>query len=135
MGGQGGTAQGGDGSVSTFFLWAAAVSVAFLPLLYPVLGLRRIVLGCDPPVGYWRRRLTLNLLETNLGMVLNLGLAVTVAVLAEAASPMAWPMAAVAAGVDLLYTVGIVAFTPRDWWHALPTGLALVAYAVAVAAG
>jgi len=119
--------------VSTFFLWAAAVSVAFLPLLYPVLGLRRIVPGCDPPPGYWRRRLTLNLLETNLGMLLNLGLAVAAAVLAEAASPLAWPMVAAAAGVDLLYTVGIVAFTPRDWWHALPTGLALIGYGLAAA--
>ena len=119
--------------MSTFFLWAAAVSVAFHPLLYPLLGLRRIVPGCDPPPGYWRRRLILNLLETNLGMVLNLGLAVAVAMLAEFASPLTWPMAAVAAGVDLLYPVGIVALTPRDWWHARPTGLALADYAVALA--
>jgi len=120
--------------MSTMFLWAAAVSVAFQPLLYPVLGLARIVPGCGPPPGYWRRRLVLNLLETNLGMVLNLGLAVAVALAAEVASPLAWPMAAVAAGVDLVYTVAIVALTPRDWWHALPTGLALMAYAVAFAA-
>jgi len=119
--------------VPTFFFWAAAVSVAFHPLLYPVLGLRRIVPGCDPAPGYWRRRLTLNLLETNLGMVLNLGLAVAVAVLGESGSALAWPLAAVAAGVDLLYTVAIVALTPRDWWHALPTGLALVAYGLALA--
>lgn len=125
-------AFGGHG-VSTFFLWAAAASVAFHPLLYPVLGLARIVPGCDPPPGYWRRRLVLNLLETNLGMVLNLGLAVAVALAAEVASPLAWPLAAVAVGVDLVYTVAIVALTPRDWWHALPTGLALVGYAVALA--
>ena len=119
--------------MSTFFLWAAAVSVAFHPLLYPVLGLARIVPGCNPPPGYWRRRLILNLLETNLGMVLNLGLAVTVALVAEYGSPLTWPLLAVAAGVDLVYTVAIVALTPRDWWHALPTGLALAAYAVALA--
>jgi len=119
--------------MSTFFFWAAAASVAFHPLLYPVLGLKRIVPGCGPPPGYWHRRLVLNLLETNLGMVLNLGLAVGVALSAESASPLAWPLAAVAAGVDLVYTVAIVALTPRDWWHGLPTGLALVAYAIAFA--
>jgi len=121
--------------VSIFFLWAAAVSVAFHPLLYPVLGLRRIVPGCDPPPGYWRRRLVLNLAETNLGMVLNLGLAVGVALSAEVGSPLAWPLLGVAAAVDLIYTVMIVALTPRDWWHALPTGLALADYGLAVGLG
>ncbi len=121
--------------MSTFFLWTAAVSVACHPLLYPVLGLARIVPGCGPPPGYWRRRLVLNLLETNLGMVLNLGLAVAVALAAEYGSPLAWPLLAVAAGVDLLYTVMIVALTPRDAWHALPTGLALVNYGLALAVG
>ncbi len=119
--------------MSTFFLWAAAVSVAFHPLLYPVLGLGRIVPGCDPPPGYWRRRLILNLLETNLGMVLNLGLAVAVALSAEYGSSLAWPLLGIAAGVDLIYTVAIVALTPRDWWHALPTGLALADYGLALA--
>jgi len=80
--------------VSIFFLWAAAVSVALHALLYPVLGLPRIEPGCNPPPGYWRRRLVLNLLETNLGMVLNLGLAVTVALAAEVASPLTWPLPA-----------------------------------------
>ena len=121
--------------MSPFFLWAAAASVAFHPLLYPLLGLRRIVAGCRPPAGYWHHRLVLNLLETNLGMVLNLGLAVAVAVAAERGSPLAGPMMAVAAVVDFLYTVGIVALTPRDWWHALPTALALACYGLAIALG
>ena len=114
-----------------FMVWSAAVSVAFLPLLYPVLGLVRIVRGCNPPRGYWRRRLILNLLETNLGMWLNLGLAVAVGGLMECGHELAWPLLGVAALVDLVYTVWIVALTPRDWWHALPTGIALIWYAAA----
>ncbi len=112
-------------------VWSSAVSVAFLPLLYPVVGLVRIVGGCDPPRGYWRRRLILNLLETNLGMWLNLGLAVAVGVVMERGHEVAWPLLGAAALVDLVYTVWIVALTPRDWWHALPTGIALVCYAAA----
>jgi len=115
-----------------FMVWSAAVSVAFLPLLYPVLGLVRIVRGCNPPRGYWHRRLILNLLETNLGMWLNLALAVAVGVLMERGHGLAWPLLGAAALVDLLYTVWIVALTPRDWWHALPAGIALVCYAAAV---
>ena len=114
-----------------FMVLSAAVSVAFLPLLYPVLGLVRIVRGCNPPRGYWRRRLILNLLETNLGMWLNLGLAVAVGVLMERSHEAAWPLLGAAALVDLVYTVWIAALTPRDWWHALPTGIALGWYAAA----
>lgn len=79
----------------TTFAWAAAASLALLPLLYPALGLARIVRGCDPPAGYWRQRLVLNLLETNLGMWLAVGLAVAVALLLEAGHALAWPLLAV----------------------------------------
>jgi len=113
------------------FVWAAAVSVAFLPILYPVLGLRRIVRGVRPPAGYWRRRPILNLLETNLGMWLNVALAVAAAVLLDGGSPAAWPMILAAAAVDFLYTLWILAFTPSDWWHGLATGIAVFFYAFA----
>ncbi len=114
--------------------WSAAVSVAVLALLYPSLGLVRIVRGCAPPPGYWRRRLILNLLETNLGMWLNVGLAVAVAVLLERGAGAAWGLMAAAAAVDLLYAAWIVALTPRDAWHALPVVIALGAYGAAWAA-
>ena len=109
--------------------WAAVVSVAFLPVLYPVLGLPVIVRGCEVRQGYWRRRLTLNLLETNLGMVLNVGLAVAVAALLEAGQGVAWPLMAVATTVDVVYAALIVAWTPRDWWHALPVLVGAGCYA------
>jgi hypothetical protein len=112
-------------------VWAAAVSVAVLPVLYPVLGLPRIVEGCNPRDLYWRRRLRLNLMEAHLGMFLNLGLALAAAMLLRYDSPLAWPLIALAAAIDLIYTVWIVAMTPRDWWHALPMGIAILCYAAA----
>jgi hypothetical protein len=111
--------------------WAAAGSAALLPLLYPVLGLRMIIRGLNPPTLYWRRRLRLNLMETNLGMFLNLGLAVAVALLVEHGNPAGLPLMVLAALVDVVYTVWIVALTPSDWWHALPTGVAALLYGVA----
>jgi hypothetical protein len=114
-----------------FLAWAAAVSLAILPVLYPVMGLRAIIRGCNPSAGYWRRRLTLNLLETNLGMLLALGLAAAVAVLVQRGDALAQPLMAVSAAVVGIYTVAIVAFTPRDWWHALPAAIALACYATA----
>jgi len=117
--------------VEVTLAWAAAVSVAFLPVLYPVLGLPFIVCGCDPPTSYWRRRLILNLLETNLGMFLALGLAVAVAMLVEGGHTLGWPLMLVAAAVDALYAVFIILWTPRDWWHALPVLAALACYAAA----
>ena len=111
--------------------WAAAIAVAILPVLYPILGLKAIMRGLNPPTPYWRRRLLLNLMETNLGMYLNLGLALAAAVLMSRGDPLAWPLVAAAAGVDLVYTVWIVVLTPRDWWHALPTGMAAVEYGAA----
>jgi len=117
--------------LETTLAWAAVVSVAFLPVLYPVLGLPFIVRGCDAPTGYWRRRLILNLLETNLGMFLALGLAVAVAMLVEKGQMLGWPLMLVAAAVDALYAALIILWTPRDWWHALPVLVAVGCYAVA----
>ena len=117
--------------METTLAWAAAVSVAFLPVLYPVLGLPFIVRGCDAPAGYWRRRLILNLLETNLGMCLALGLAAAVAILLETGHDLAWPLMLVAAAVDALYAALILLWTPRDWWHALPVLAAVGCYALA----
>ncbi len=109
--------------------WAAAGCFALLPLFYPVFGPRQIVRGCDPPQGYWRRRLLLNLLENNLGMVLVAGLSVAVAVLMGGGDPLAWSLMAVAAGAFALYAAGVLLLTPRDWWHALPALGALACYA------
>jgi len=111
--------------------WAAAVSVGLLPLLYPAMGLAAIVRGCDPRRGYWSRRLVLNLLETNLGMILNLGVAVGVAILVGQGSPLGWRLMLVAALVDAVYAFLIMVLTPRDWWHALPTLIALGCYVAA----
>jgi hypothetical protein len=112
-------------------VWAAAVSVMFLPMLYPVLGLPQIVQACAVPDIYWRRRLRLNLMAANLGMFLNLGLASACAMLLKYGSPLSWPLIALAAVIDLIYTVWIVSMTPRDWWHALPTAIAVGCYAAA----
>ena len=111
--------------------WAAVVSVALLPVLYPALGLASIVRGCDPRRGYWRARLILNLVENNLGMFLNMGLAVAVAILLQEGQPLAWRLMLIAALVDGAYSLLIVALTRRDWWHALPTLGALGCYAAA----
>lgn len=108
--------------------WAAAASVALVPILYPALGLVAIVRGCDPRRGYWRSRLVLNLLENNLGMVLNLGLAVGVALLLSEGSPLGWRLMVVAGIVDAVYALLIVVLTPRDWWHAVPMLVACGCY-------
>ena len=110
--------------------WGAVVSTAILPLLYVPLGLVRIVRGCRPARGYWRRRLILNLAENNLGMALNVGLAAAAALAVDADSGAAAGLLPVALAVNVLYTGLIVGFTPRDWWHALPTGIAAAEYAV-----
>jgi hypothetical protein len=112
-------------------VWAAAISVAILPVLYPVLGVPQIMQGCNPRDLYWRRRLRLNLMGAHLGMFLNLALALAAAMLLKYDSPLAWPLIALAAVIDLIYTAWIVAMTPRDWWHALPTGIAMLCYVAA----
>ncbi len=111
--------------------WMAAVSVGILAVLYFPLGFRQIVPGCSPPPGYWCRRLMLNLLENNLGMVLNVALAVAAAAAMTQGVAWRWWLVAGAASVDAVYCLLIVGFTPRDAWHALPTGIALVEYGLA----
>jgi hypothetical protein len=115
-------------------VWAAAVSVSFLPMLYSQLALAPLLKACSPPDLYWRRRLRLNLMEANLGMFLNLGLALAAAMLLRHDNPAAWPIICLAACVQVVYTVFIVVLTPRDWWHALPTGIAALCYAAAYVA-
>ncbi len=111
--------------------WAALGCFALLPLMYPVLGTPQIVRGLGPPPGYWRRRLLLNLLENNLGMVLAAGLAAAVAVLTGRGDPAGWHLRPVAAIVCASYGGGVLVLTPRDWWHAIPALGALGCYAAA----
>ena len=115
-------------------VWAAAVSVTFLPMLYSGLALAPLLKALKPPDLYWRRRLRLNLMEANLGMFLNLGLALAAAMLLKYESPLAWPIVCLAGLVQLIYTIFIVVLTPRDWRHALPTGIAVLCYAAAYGA-
>lgn len=111
----------------TILCWAAAVSTAVLTFLHIPLGLVRIVPGCRPPGGYWRRRPVLNLLENNLGMALNTALAVVVGLVMQSGEAAAWPLL----GVNAAYAVLIVGLTPRDRPHALPTGVAAAEYVAA----
>ena len=111
--------------------WAAAVSVGLLPVFYPAMGLAAVVRGCDPRRGYWRSRLVLNLLEAHLGMIFNLALAVTVAILLGQGSPLGWRAMVLAGVVDAVYALLVLALTPRDWWHAVPMLVAIVCYLAA----
>jgi branched-subunit amino acid ABC-type transport system permease component len=54
-----------------------------------------------------------------------------VGILMERGDALAWPLLAAAAAVAGTYAVAIVAFTPRDWWHALPAAIAVACYAAA----
>jgi hypothetical protein len=115
-------------------LVAAAIFMTVDAVGYSFGAIRRIEAGLAPAEGYWRLRLRLNLLLANHALYLAAAVAWVAVVLAEEPRAVRW-LSGISALSALYSVVTILAFTRRDFAHAIPRGLALVAYAAAFLAG